>query len=109
MVLGLLTCSAGAQEVIGKIKNSSGQVRVERLGVQAPIGRGADVLEGDRLITGPDGHATIAMRRAAPLTIGPQNDVDLDRFAAGEVPVVKRPAPAILQSLASFFAVNRRR
>jgi hypothetical protein len=49
------------------------------------------------------------MRRAAPLSVGPENDLTLDRYAADERPVVKRPAPAILQGLASFFAVNRQR
>lgn len=107
--LGLLTASSVAEEVIGVIKNSKGQVMIERDGVRMTPVRGSEIHRGDRVITGPDGVATIAMRRAAPVSVGPQNDVTLDRFAAGEVPIVKRPAPAILQGLASFLAVNRQR
>jgi hypothetical protein len=107
--LGLMTVSSMAEEVIGVIKSSKGQVVVERAGAQFSAVRGSEVLKGDRVITGADGVATIAMRRAAPVNIGPENDVFVDRFAAGEIPLVKRPPPAILQSLASFLAVNRQR
>jgi hypothetical protein len=106
---GLLAASSFAQEVIGVIKSSKGDVVIERAGVQVTPARGTEVHKGDRLITGAGSHATVAMRRAAPVSIGPDNDVSLDRFAAGEFPVVKRPAPAILQGLASFLAVNRQR
>jgi hypothetical protein len=107
--LGLLTASSMANEVIGSIKSSKGHVVIERAGSQFTAVRGSEVFKGDRVITGADGVATIAMRRAAPVNIGPENDVPIDRFAAGDIPTVKRPAPAILQSLASFLAVNRQR
>ena len=106
---GLLAVSSYAQEVIGVVKSSKGDVVIERAGVQVKPERGTEVHKGDRLITGPRSYATVAMRRAAPVSIGPDNDVSLDRFAADEFPVVKRPAPAILQGLASFLAVNRQR
>jgi hypothetical protein len=108
-VFGLLAASSLAQEVIGVVKSSKGDVVIERAGVQVTPTRGTEVHRGDRLITGSGSHATVAMRRAAPVSIGPDNNVALDRFAAGEIPVVKRPAPAILQGLASFLAVNRQR
>ena len=108
-VFGLLAASSLAEEVIGVVKSSKGHVVIERAGVQVTPSRGTEVYRGDRLITGSAGHATVAMKRAAPVTVGPDNDVALDRFAADEMPVVKRPAPAILQGLASFLAVNRQR
>ena len=109
VALGLLSAPALAQEVIGVVKNSKGQVAIERAGVRVSPTRGTEVRKGDRLITGPDSHATITMRRAAPVSVGPENDVALDRYAAEDIPLVKRAAPAILQGLASFLAVNRQR
>ena len=108
-LLALLPASAFAEEVIGVIKRAKGPVMVERAGVKAEVANGAEILRGDRVITGSDGYVSINMRRAAPVTIGPENDLTLDRFAADERPLVKRPAPPILQGLASFFAVNRQR
>jgi hypothetical protein len=51
----------------------------------------------------------VEMRGAAPVAIGPETDVALDRFAADEKRVVSRSAPRLLQSLASYFALNRQR
>jgi hypothetical protein len=108
-VLALLTTSALAQETIGVIKRSNGHVRIERAGVQATPTAGTELHRGDRLITGPDGHVSVGMRRAAPLSVGPNAVVPLDRYATEERLIVSRPAPAILQGLASFLAVNRQR
>jgi hypothetical protein len=96
-------------DAIGVVKRAKGHVTIERSGVQVQAQPGVELQRGDRIITGQDGYATVSMRRTAPLTVGPRNDVALDRYAADAAPVVKRPAPAILQSLASFLAVNRQR
>ena len=108
-LLALLCTTAYAEEVIGVVKRVKGPVAIERAGLTQNAAPGAEVHRGDRVITGREGYASIAMRRAAPLSVGPENDLTLDRYAADERPVVKRPAPAILQGLASFFAVNRQR
>ena len=108
-LLALLSTSAFADEVIGVVKRAQGPVMIERAGVKANVTRGAEIQRGDRVITGSDGYVSIAMRRTGPVTIGPESEVALDRFAADEQPIVKRAPPAILQSLASFFAVNRQR
>ena len=70
---------------------------------------GTVIERGDRLVTGEDGYASISMRRAASLSVGANSAVPLDRYAAEAAPVVRRPPHGILQSLASFFAVNRQR
>jgi hypothetical protein len=108
-IFALLCTTTYADEVIGVVKRVKGPVAIERGGVTTNAAPGAEVQRGDRVITGHEGFASIAMRRTAPLTVGPQNDLTLDRYAADERPVVKRPAPPILQGLASFFAVNRQR
>jgi hypothetical protein len=61
------------------------------------------------VITGANSHASITMRRTAPLTLGPGNDVPIDRYGADDIPVLTKAPPPILQGLASYFAVNRQR
>lgn len=113
VVLASMLAFAGgaalAEEPIGVIKRSKGDVRIERGGEHLPAGKGTLIQRGDRVITGTSGYASVTMRRTAPITLGPGNDVALDRYAVDEQPVVKRPAPPILQGLASYFAVNRQR
>ena len=103
------TAAAWAEEPIGVIKRARGDVRIERAGEHIAAASGTVIQRGDRVITGPAASASVTMRRTAPISLGPGNDVVLDRFAADEPPVVKAPAPPILQGLASFFAVNRKR
>jgi hypothetical protein len=98
-----------AAEPIGVLKRSNGDVRIERNGEHLKGARGALLYQGDRVITGANSHASITMRRTAPLTLGPGNDIPVDRYAADDVAVVKKAPPAILQGLASYFAVNRQR
>ena len=105
----LLAGTARAEDPIGVVKRAKGEVRIERAGVHIPAARGTLIQPGDRVITGPNGSASIALRRAAPVSVGPSVDMALDRFAAEERPLVKREAPAILQGLASYLAVNRQR
>lgn len=107
--LALTATCALAQEPIGVVKRSQGHVVIERAGVPIAPQHGTEVHRGDRLVTGADGSATISMRRAASISVGPHTAVALDRFAAEDKPIAERPAPRILQSLASFFAVNRQR
>ena len=105
-LLALLATPALAEEYIGLVKRTSGEVRIERDGTQWAASRGTDLKRGDRLVTGPDGHAQIAMRAAASLSVGPDSDVDLDRFAP--LPA-QRSVPSLLQRLTSFLALNRQR
>ena len=108
-LLAVVGTAAWAEEPIGVIKRAKGDVRIERSGEHLPAAKGTLIQRGDRVITGPTASASVTMRRAAPITLGPGNDVVLDRFAADERPTVTKPAPPILQGLASFFAVNRQR
>jgi hypothetical protein len=101
--------SSALADPVGVVKRANGHVTIERSGAQVRALPGTELQRGDRVITGEDGYASVTMRRTAPLTIGPGNDVAVDRYAADAAPVVKRPAPAILQGLASFLAVNRQR
>ncbi|HYH42430.1 MAG TPA: hypothetical protein VD867_10625 [Burkholderiales bacterium] len=107
-LFALLAMPALAEDTIGVVKRSNGHVVIERDRVQIAAPQGTELLKGDRIITGPDGYANISMRRAVQLNVGPDADVPLDRYAAAG-PFSSKPTPAILKSLASFFAVNRQR
>ena len=107
-VAALVATSALAQETIGVVKRSKGEVAIERAGMQIAPKPGTEVLRGDHLVTGPDGYASLSMSRAAAISVGPSTEVALDHYAA-ENSTASRLAPRILQSLASFFAVNRQR
>src|SRR4051812_3634150 len=91
-----------ADEPIGVVKRAKGDVRIERGGEHIGARRGTLIQPGDRLITGPNSYATVNIRRTSPITLGPGNDVPVDRYAANDLPTVKRPAPPLLQSLASY-------
>jgi hypothetical protein len=108
-VLAVAATTSLADEAIGVIKRSYGVVVLERGTDQIVPRAGTEILRGDRLITGENGYASISMRRAASVSVGANSAVPLDRYAADAEPIVRKPAPGILQSLASFFAVNRQR
>jgi hypothetical protein len=108
IVSALLTLPAIAEDTIGVVKRSSGQVAIARDGAQIAAPKGTELLRGDRIVTGPGGYANISMRREVQLNVGPDADVALDRFVA-ESPFASKPAPAILKGLASFFAVRLQR
>jgi hypothetical protein len=107
--LGLLALSAYAQQSIGVVKRSKGEVRVERAGSQLPVVKGSALHRGDRLLTGRDGYAYIDIHGTAPIAVGPEMDVSLDRFVRDGNRVTTRSPPRLLQGLASFFALNRHR
>ena len=108
-MLALTATAAVADETIGVIKRTHGHVVLERGTVEITARRGTEIQPGDRLITGEDGYASINMKRTGSVTVGANSAVPLDRYAADAAPVVPRPPPSILQSLASFLAVNRQR
>jgi hypothetical protein len=107
--LALLAASAHAQQSIGVVKRSKGEVLVQRAGAQLPVAKGTELQRGDRLLTGRDGYAYIDIHGAAPIAIGPETSVGLDRFVPDEKRVTSRSAPRLLQGLASFLALSRHR
>ena len=104
--LALAAISAQAQDAIGVVKRSSGQVVIEREGVKLASSTGKELLRGDRVITGSDGYANIKLHGAGPLSVSPDADVALDRWLPAQV--AANP-PGLFQRIASFIAVNRQR
>ena len=102
--MAFLATSAFADEAIGVIKRTSGQVAIERAGVQIPPAPGTEVQSGDRVITGPDGAVSVSIRGAAPIRVGPDTDLALDRFVRDQRPVVRRMMDPIITGVASLMS-----
>ena len=101
-VLSLAAASVLANDTIGMVKRSAGPVTIERSGAQMPATPGLKVQRGDRVVTGPNGYASISLRGTAPLSVGPEADVGLDRFVRDQRPVVERFVQPIIQGVASL-------
>jgi hypothetical protein len=109
-VLALLaTFAVAAEEPIGVVKRSTGQVTIERSGTQLPAVQGVEVQRGDRVLTGPDGYASINLRGTAPVSIGPDADVDVGRFVRDQRPMVNRFMDPLIAGVASLMGGITRR
>src|SRR5271170_7119569 len=70
-----------AQTVAGSFQSVAGQVQIQRAGgatIGAASGVGVNV--GDRIITGPNGHAVIILNDQSRLELGPASSITLDEF-----------------------------
>jgi hypothetical protein len=101
-VLALGAATATADDAIGVVKRAKGPVVIERGTQQLTAAPGVEVQRGDRVVTGPNGYASINLRGTAPVSVGPEADVGLDRFVADERPMVQRFMQPIIQGVASL-------
>src|SRR5271156_882441 len=70
-----------AQTVAGSFQSVAGQVQIQRAGgatIGAAAGVGVNV--GDRIVTGPNGHAVIVLNDQSRLEVGPASSITLDQF-----------------------------
>lgn len=81
LLIALASASAFAQTHAGVVKTLRGAVTVEREGKPIPVAPGTQVNQGDRLVTGADGHVGLTMRDDTLLTLGPRSDLKLDSYA----------------------------
>jgi hypothetical protein len=109
LMLACATAALAAQDSIGAVKRAKGDVVVERAGERIKAEKGTTLYHGDRLITGKGAYAYVEIPGTAPLAVGPETEVSLDRFWADGKLVAKHSAPRLLQGLASYLAVNRQR
>jgi hypothetical protein len=108
-MFALGSVSAFAQDSIGIVKRCKGDVFVERAGARLPAPKGTVLYRGDRLVTGRDAYAYVNIRGAAPIAVGPETHVTLDRYVSDEQPAASRAMPRLLSSLASYLALNLQR
>ena len=109
VVLCTMATSALANDWVGVIKRSKGEVLLQRDNELIAAAAGSEIRKGDRLITGRDGYVNVTVRGASPVSIGPQANVALDRYLPKDEQVPHASMPKILQGLASAFTVNRYR
>ena len=82
LVLGLVWTSSGfAADAAGVVKTRRGEAHVERAGERFPLDPGADVFQGDRVLTGATGYVGITMHDDTLLTLGPNALLVVDRYA----------------------------
>jgi FecR-like protein len=92
--------TALAQTAAGSFQSISGQVQIQRTGgatIGAASGVGVNV--GDRIITGPNGHAVIILNDQSRLELGPASSITLDQFAVGGGPTRVSLFSGVMRSL----------
>lgn len=77
----LATCALAQSEEAGLVKSVKGQVSIERAGSTTAAKPGSKVYANDRMVTAADGSAGIALKDNTLLTVGPNSNMSLDRFA----------------------------
>jgi hypothetical protein len=70
-----------AQSYAGVVKTTKGTTTVERAGTRVNLAAGAQLHQGDRVMTGSDGYLGITMRDDTLLTLGPTSTLSLDSYA----------------------------
>jgi hypothetical protein len=68
-----------AQTVAGTISTTSGTVQVQRGANTSPAGNGTPVNVGDRVITGPGGHAVVTLTDGSQLELGESSNLVIDK------------------------------
>lgn len=81
----LSTPARAADLAAGMVKNTKGSARIERGGTFLALAAGLPVLGSDRIHTGADGSAGIALRDDTLLSVGPNSVVALDKFVFDDV------------------------
>ena len=69
-----------AQTAAGSFSSVSGQVQIQRAGATIGAASGVGVDVGDRIVTGPGGHAVIVLNDQSRLELGPVSTITLDEF-----------------------------
>jgi len=109
LLLSVMATSALANEWVGVIKRSKGEVLLQRDSELIAAAAGTEIRKGDRLITGRDSYVKVTVRGASPVSVGPQANVALDRYIPKDEPVPHASMDKVLHGLASALTVNRLR
>ncbi len=81
LALGLVAPLRGDERTIGVIRTSAGAAFVGRAGAELRGREGLALRESDVLRTGPDGSLGVILRDDTRLSLGPDSEVRIDRFA----------------------------
>ena len=81
LVLVLSVAVASAAAPIGLVKVTAGSATVQRGDETLPARLGLALQEGDILRTGADGRVGVVLRDDTRLSLGPESEILIDRFA----------------------------
>lgn len=79
-LLALPAVGHAAVERAGIFKNLEGDVAVIRDGKSLPAVPGGGLMEGDRVVTGPKGAASVTLKDGTVLSVGPNSSADLTHY-----------------------------
>ncbi len=80
MIASCLPLTVMAEERIGLVKTYQPVAKAIRGGTEVKLAVGAEIYEGDTLITGPDGAIGIIFSDGAVLTLGPSGKLVVEKF-----------------------------
>jgi len=80
VILSVAGSCALANDYAGVVKTTRGTVLVERGGTRIPLAPGAQVNQGDRIVTTANGYVGLTMRDDTLLTLGPDGVLVLDTY-----------------------------
>jgi len=81
LLLGFVARGFAQTPVAGTISSASGAVQVQRGAVVTGVSTGTPVNVGDRVITGPGGHAVITLTDGSQLELGESSNMVIDNHA----------------------------
>lgn len=89
-MLAGFSATAFAQVSAGSISVASGPAQIQRTGATIGAAPGVGVNVGDRISTGPGGHAVILLNDQSKLELGPNSSITLDQVTgAGAAPATR--------------------
>jgi hypothetical protein len=81
LVLVVAREAAAQSPPAGRVKVATGAATIVRGGTPVAAAAGAEVFEADLLRTGPDGRLAVMLKDESRLSLGPNSEVALTRFA----------------------------
>ena len=78
VIFTMATASRGFAQVAGSVSTATGNVQLQRAGGTAIAISGSPVNVGDRILTGPGGHAVISLTDGSSLELGESSALTID-------------------------------
>ncbi|HXN87401.1 MAG TPA: FecR family protein [Candidatus Binataceae bacterium] len=78
VIFTMATASPGLAQVAGTVSSATGNVQLQRAGGTGVVISGTPVNVGDRILTGPGGHAVILLTDGSSLELGESSTLNID-------------------------------
>lgn len=80
VVCGTAPAAAEGDDPVGRAAAVQGLVEVHRVAAARPLERGADLFAADRIVTGADGRARLAMNDGSEITVGADTELQVASY-----------------------------